>query len=375
MAMAGEGLGLTVSELSPRQLAGQLLVVGFDGLDAPEDLSRDFEAGERAGVVIFRRNVAEGAAGLERLSRTCAAFARSSPATLPPLIAIDEEGGRVARLGAPALRLPPMRRLAKLGDPELVERVAAAIGRQLRALGVTMNFAPVVDVDTNPDNPIIGDRAFGADPEVVVRFAAAYLRGLRAGGVASCLKHYPGHGDTLLDSHLALPTVGHDRARLDAVELVPFRRLAALADSMMTAHVLYPALDAERPATLSSRIATELLRDEIGFEGVLFSDDLEMRAIEGHGGFGEAAVAALRAGCDLLLVCSRADAQAEVHRAVAEACERDAAFAARCRKSALRGLRLRAAFPPSPGSAQEFSSLDRSELQPLAAELARRVPT
>jgi beta-N-acetylhexosaminidase len=373
--MAFEALGRTVSALSPRQLAGQLLVVGFDGLDAPAELCRAFEAGERAGVVVFRRNLGEGAAGLERLSRTCAAFAQSSPAGLPPLIAIDEEGGRVARLGPPALRLPPMRQLARAGDPVLVERVGAAIGRELRSLGVTMNFAPVVDVDTNPDNPIIGDRAFGADPEEVVRFAAAYLRGLRAGGVASCLKHYPGHGDTLLDSHLALPTVEHDRARLDAVELVPFRRLASLADSMMTAHVLYPALDAQRPATLSARIASELLRDEIGFEGVLFSDDLEMRAMEGHGGFGEAAVAALRAGCDLLLVCSRADAQAEVHEAVTEACERDAELAARCRQAALRGLRLRAAFPPSPTSAEEFARFDQSELQPLAAELARRVPS
>jgi beta-N-acetylhexosaminidase len=208
----------------------------------------------------------------------------------------------------------------------------------------------------------------------VVRFASAYLRGLRAGGVASCLKHYPGHGDTLLDSHLALPTVDHDRARLEAVELVPFRRLAALADSMMTAHVLYPALDPERPATLSARIASELLREEIGFEGVLFSDDLEMRAIEGQGGFGEAAVAALRAGCDLLLVCSRADAQAEAHQALTEACQRDAAFAARCQEAALRGLRLRAAFPPSPATREELSRLDQTELQPLAAELSRRVP-
>jgi beta-N-acetylhexosaminidase len=362
-----------LNELSLRQLTGQLLVVGFDGLDAPRDLCRRFETRERAGVVLFRRNLAEGSAGLEGLSRTCAALAASCAAELPPLIAIDEEGGRVARLRPPALRLPPMRQLAATGDPLLVERVATAVGKELRSLGVTMNFAPVVDVDTNPDNPIIGDRAFASDPEGVVRFAAAYLRGLRAGGVAGCLKHYPGHGDTLLDSHLALPTVSHGRARLEAVELVPFRRLAALADSMMTAHVLYPALDAELPATLSEKIASQLLRDEIGFEGVLFSDDLEMRAIEGHGGFGAAAIAAVRAGCDLLLVCSRADAQVEVHEALLEACGRDAAFAERCRAAALRGLRLRVAFPPRPSSPEERSRLDQTELRPLAAELARRV--
>jgi beta-N-acetylhexosaminidase len=279
----------------------------------------------------------------------------------------------VARLGPPALRLPPMRRLAELGDLELIERVGAAVGRELAGLGVTMNFAPVVDVDTNPDNPIIGDRAFSREPEAVIACAAAYLRGLRAGGVAGCLKHYPGHGDTLLDSHLALPTVGHERARLEAVELLPFRRLAAQADSMMTAHVVYPALDPDRPATLSPVIASDLLRGELGFDGVLFSDDLEMQAIAGHGSAGAAAVAAVRAGCDLLLVCSRSDLQTEVCTALLEVAERDAEFALRCRDAARRGLALRHAFPPRPGTLEQFERLLAAELEPLATELERRL--
>jgi beta-N-acetylhexosaminidase len=350
--------------LSPRQLAGQLVVVGFDGLDAaPVELYRALEAGERAGVVLFRRNVGPGLAGLGGVQRLCASLLAASPPELPPLVAIDEEGGRVARLAPPALRLPPMRRLAEAGDLELVERSAAAIGRELACLGVTMNFAPVVDVDTNPDNPIIGDRAFSRQAERVVEFAMAYLRGLRAAGVAGCLKHYPGHGDTLLDSHLALPTVAHDRARLEAIELLPFRRLAAHAQSMMTAHVVYPALDPTCPATLSSAIVTDLLRDEIGFEGVLFSDDLEMQAIQGH---------AIRAGCDLLLVCSRPDAQAEAHAALEDQLARDETFAERCRQAARRGLALRRAHPPRPGSPAAFTRLEQSELAPLADELARR---
>jgi beta-N-acetylhexosaminidase len=358
--------------LSPRQLAGQLLVVGFDGLDAPTDLRRAFEGGERAGVVLFRRNLASDVSGLGGVQRLCAGLLETSPAELPPLVAIDEEGGRVARLGPPALRLPPMRQLAETGDLVLIERCAAAVGRELACLGITMNFAPVVDVDTNPDNPIIGDRALSRDPEQVVLLAAAYLRGLRAGGVLGCLKHYPGHGDTLLDSHLALPTVAHSRARLDAVELLPFRRLAAQADSMMTAHVVYPALDPSCPATLSVRIASDLLRGEIGFEGVLFSDDLEMQAIQGHGPVGAAAVAAVRAGCDLLLVCSRSDAQAEAHEALERELARDAAFTRRCREAAARGLRLRRLRPPRPGSLEAFAALEQSTLAPLADELARR---
>jgi beta-N-acetylhexosaminidase len=366
-------LDAVLDGLSPRQLAGQLVVVGFDGVDAaPSALYGALEAGERAGVVLFRRNLAPGLSGLGGVQRLCASLLAASPAELPPLIAIDEEGGRVARLLPPALRLPPMRRLAEGGDLELVERSAAAIGRELACLGVTMNFAPVVDVDTNPANPIIGDRAFSRLPERVVEFAGAYLRGLRAGGVAGCLKHYPGHGDTLLDSHLALPTVAHDRARLEAVELVPFRRLAAQAESMMTAHVVYPALDPTCPATLSARIVTELLRGEIGFEGVLFSDDLEMQAIQGHASVGASAVAAIRAGCDLLLVCSRPDAQAEAHSALAEQLVRDVTFAQRCRQAAGRGLALRRAYPPRPGSATAFTLLEQTELIPLADELTRR---
>jgi beta-N-acetylhexosaminidase len=371
--VAGSELGDIVERLSPRQLAGQLLVVGFSGHEVPSELNEAFAAGERGGVVLFRRNLVGGSEGVAALQASCAGLAQISPNECPPLVAIDEEGGRVARLSPPALALPPMRRLADLGDLALIERVAAAVGRELACLGVTMNFAPVVDVDTNPDNPIIGDRAFSNEPARVVELAGAYLDGLRAGGVASCLKHYPGHGDTLLDSHLALPTVAHDRARLEAIELVPFRRLAARADSMMTAHVVYPALDASCPATLSARIATDLLRREMGFEGVLFSDDLEMQAIQGHGSLRDSAVAALLAGCDLLLVCSRSDAQAEVHAAVSERIAVDAAFAARCREAARRGLALRRAFPPTPGSGEAFAVLGRTLLEPLASELARRL--
>jgi beta-N-acetylhexosaminidase len=369
---ASTALDAFIDTLSTRQLAGQLVVVGFDGLEVPAELRQAFEAGERAGVVLFRRNLGPGLSGLGQAQRLCASLLAASPAGLPPLVAIDEEGGRVARLGPPALRLPPMRRLAETDDLDLVERSAAAIGRELACLGLTMNFAPVVDVDTNPDNPIIGDRAFSRDPERVVAFASAYLRGLHAGGVSGCLKHYPGHGDTLLDSHLARPTVAHERERLEAVELVPFRRLAVQADSMMTAHVVYSALDPTCPATLSSRIVGDLLRGELGFEGVLFSDDLEMQAIQGHGSVGASAVAAIRAGCDLLLVCSRADAQAEAHAALEEELSRDAAFFPRCREAARRGLTLRRAYPPRPGSLQDFAALDQAELLPLAQELARR---
>lgn len=363
-----------VASLSPAQLAGQLLVVGFEGQALPVDLGAALDAGERAGVILFRRNLSPGESGLHALQLMCASIARGSRPELPALIAIDEEGGRVTRLSPPALALPAMRQIADLGDTSLLERVGRALGDQLRCLGLTMDFAPVVDVDTNPDNPIIGDRAFSSDSEQVALRAGAFLNGLRASGLLACLKHFPGHGDTLLDSHLALPTVAHARERLEAVELLPFRRLAADADSMMTAHVLYPALDADRPATLSPRISTELLRRELGFEGVLFSDDLEMRALGEHGAsIEDSAIGAIRAGCDLLLVCSRADAQARVHAALAGSLEANAEFRERCIAAAARGLTMRRKSPPQPGSPEELTALMRLELRPLEEELSKRL--
>lgn len=362
-----------IEELGAAELAGQLLVIGFEGTELPEQLGVLFGRNERAGAVLFRRNLGRERAGLVALQGLCASLRRASGSEFPPLIAIDEEGGRVARLSPPALAIPPMRLLADLGDLPLIERVGRAVGAELRCLGLSMNFAPVVDVDTNPDNPIIGDRAFSRDAARVVECAAAYSRGLRSAGVSNCLKHFPGHGDTLLDSHLALPGVEHTRERLERVELLPFRELAAQADSMMTAHVMYPALDAERPATLSRAIATDLLRAELGFEGVLFSDDLEMQAIAGHGSVEEAAIGAVEAGCDLLLICSRRELQAQVHAALARQIERDEGFASRAREAAARGLALRRRTRPQPGTAAELDQLLAGELTAIAAEIRARI--
>jgi beta-N-acetylhexosaminidase len=357
-----------IDRLSVPQLIGQLLVVGFDGTELPAALREDLSIGRRAGVIVFKRNITS----LPALQALCADVARTPPAGLPALVAIDEEGGRVRRLPPPALELPPMRQLAQRTDAAFVERCARVLALELRCLGVTMNFAPVVDVDTNPDNPVIGDRAFGADPETVIGFARSVLEGFRAGGVLSCLKHFPGHGDTLLDSHLALPSVLHDRARLDAVELLPFRQLGALADSVMTAHVVYPALD-QGPATLSKTIVTKLLREDMRFSGVVFSDDLEMKGIADAQAPEAAAVAALEAGCDVLLVCHDAELQARVHAALCERAQRHESFRRRCLDAAQRSLALRRRCPPQPGNLRALERLLRDEVEPLRAELQQRL--
>ena len=247
-------------------VCGQLIVAGFDGASLPAPLAAALRKRERAGVILFKRNLVADLFAVAELNR---AIAASAPADEPPLVAIDQEGGRVARLGPPALVVPPMRVLAAGGDEARAERVARAQAKELAALGFTMNFAPVLDVDSCATNPVIGDRSFGSDAATVARFGVAYARGLESGGVLACGKHFPGHGDTKTDSHFELPFVDAPRARLDEVELPPFAAAArAGIAALMSAHVVYPALDAEKPATMSFAICTTLLRDTFGFAGV-----------------------------------------------------------------------------------------------------------
>jgi beta-N-acetylhexosaminidase len=282
---------------------GQLLFAGFAGTTLPDDLAALIGAGRVGGVVLFARNIESPA----QLRALVAELHARAPADAPLCVSIDQEGGRVQRLRAPWTEWPPMRRLGEHGSPADTQAVAGALGRELADLRIDLDFAPVADVDTNPANPVIGDRSFSRDPEAVARHAVAFTQGLQREGVAACAKHFPGHGDTTVDSHLELPRIDHGRERLERVELVPFRAAAAAGvASMMTAHVWLPQIDARLPATLSPSVLA-LLRDEIGYRGLVFSDDLEMRAIADR--FAPAAVthAALAAGVDALLVCSRAD--------------------------------------------------------------------
>lgn len=355
-------------------LCGQILAVGLSGAELSADERRWLETGVRGGVVFFRRNVPAGQIGkVLDLARSVHSASSRAPVDAPPLVAIDQEGGRVVRIGPPALALPAMRRVGDLDDPAFTERLAEAQARELAALGITMSFAPVADIHTRPDNPIIGDRAFATSAAAVAKHAGAWARGLARGGVLSCAKHFPGHGDTTVDSHLALPRVDRAKSELDRIEIEAFRLLAkepAIA-SMMTAHVVYPALDAERPATLSPAICTDLLRGELGFEGVVFSDDLEMKAIELPAG--EAAIRAITAGCDTLLVCSRADLAEEVHQALVREAETSAAFRARIEEAQRRFLAMRKKLPVRMAASEDALASVFEASQPIARELASRL--
>jgi beta-N-acetylhexosaminidase len=334
-------------ELPLSAICGQLIIGGFYGTELPPSFAKALARKERGGVILFKRNLA--GEDLPQVARLNASVRDACPSDLPPLIAVDQEGGRVARLPPPVLVIPPMRALARAGRVDLVQRAARALAVQLRALGFTMNFAPVLDVNTCDENPVIGDRSFGSDPRVVMRFGVAYLRGLQDGGILACGKHFPGHGDTSKDSHHDLPVVHHERARLEQVELLPFRAAAGAGiAAFMTAHVVYEALDADVPATMSRAICASLLRAEIGFEGALISDDLEMKAIALRHSIEDAAVEAVWAGCDALLICSDEELQSRAHAALLARAEKDAKFRARCVEAAERGLRVRRTVRPEP---------------------------
>jgi beta-N-acetylhexosaminidase len=295
-----------------RRDIGQLLIGSLAGSTiTPEvrSLAREFSLG---GVILFSRNievpeqVAELSIDVQRLATG-----------LPLWVSVDQEGGRVARLRKPFTEWPPMAVLGRSGSVELATRFAAALAAELKAVGITLDYAPVLDIHTNPKNPVIGDRALADNAELVGRLGSVIVRGLQDNGVAACGKHFPGHGDTAVDSHLDLPLVEHPPDRIRRVECLPFREaIRADVAFIMTAHVLVPALDEERPATLSSDIVQAILRDELGFQGVILSDDLEMKAIAKSYAVPEAAIQAIVAGCDGLLICS---GDVEVQAATLEA--------------------------------------------------------
>jgi beta-N-acetylhexosaminidase len=275
------------------------------------------------GVILFARNV-DSPEQVAELVRELQSLAREAGHDLPLLVAVDQEGGRVARLREPWTVWPSLRALGRLASEEHARRVGQALAAELGPCGIRLDFAPVVDVDTNPRNPVIGDRSFGSDPELVGRLGAAMVLGLQEGGVAGCAKHFPGHGDTGVDSHHELPLLSHPEERLQEVELVPFRKaVEAGVAAVMTAHILLPELDEKLPATLSPRIVDALLRRKLKHEGVVVSDDLEMKAIAGRWKSGEAAVLAARAGCDLLCISKSPDAQVETIEALVRARESD----------------------------------------------------
>lgn len=304
------------SKLSIREQTGQMLIAGFEGTrltPETEDLIRNHHIG---GLILFGRNY-ESPEQLLQLITELQETALSSSTGLPLFISVDQEGGRVARLPAPFTDYPPASCLGHARSESLAFRFGQALATELLEVGINMDYAPVLDVNTNPENPIIGDRAFSPDPEWASRLSAAFIRGFQETGILPVGKHFPGHGDTRLDSHLDLPTVDRPIHTLEAVELMPFRENIHMP-AMMTAHVMYPAWDPQLPATFSKIILQEVLRQQLGFKGVIISDDLEMKAIEKHWPFESFPALGVAAGVDIFLICHSPEKIRSLHNRLAE---------------------------------------------------------
>ena len=339
-----EAVGEATSLADRKRRAGQRLLVGFAGTSVTDDLKALVKTIQPAGFVLFARNVEEPAQ-VRELNRELASLVDPRH---PAFLAVDQEGGRVQRVRAPATVWPAMRAVGQAAetaqgpDLALTAEVSRAMAKELRALGFNLNFAPVADIDSNPANPIIGDRSFGRVPEEVARHVVAFATAHQEHGVIACAKHFPGHGDTSVDSHLALPKVELEIPDIEHRELIPFRAaVQAGVATVMTAHILFPAYDEEVPATLSPRIIRGVLREQLGFGGVVFSDDLEMKAVHGRWPIAEAARRMTQATVDILLCCEDPGLQIEAYEALVRQQEEDltlekASIAAVQRVEALR---------------------------------------
>jgi beta-N-acetylhexosaminidase len=355
-----------VSDLERR--AASLVTAGFAGKAVDGDVGALLERGI-GGVVLFSRNVGEP----REVAELTALLKRR--AGRPLLTAVDQEGGSVARLRTGFTRVPPFRAVGNKNDPALAREVGRVVGTELVAVGIDWDFAPVLDVDTNPDNPVIGARSLGPDPARVASLGVAFAQGLADKGVAACAKHFPGHGDTRQDSHLELPRLPHDLARLERIELAPFRAAAAAGlPSMMAAHVVFEALDRERPASMSPRVLGGILRERLGYTGVVVTDDLEMRAIADHYALDDVVASGLEAGIDVFLVCHTAALAHRTVDAIVRAVESGRVAAAKLAAAANRVARFVERFAHPPLEAFDLRELDSARHREVVARLSDEAP-
>lgn len=314
---------------------GKLVMIGFDGTESTPELRSFIKEESIGGIILFSRNIVSQAQAKRLVERL------KDEVGGELLVAIDQEGGRVQRLTDSFGIFPSMKEVAAMAlerdDPGAAYEAGERIAHALKPIGVCWDFAPVLDVSTNPFNPIIGDRAFSEDPEFVGELAVQFMKGLMEGGIVACGKHFPGHGDTDLDSHLELPTLPHTRKRFDVCEFKPFRAaIEAGIPSIMTGHLVAPHLDPELPASISPTITTGILRGEMGFKGVVVTDDLMMAGIADYMPVGEAAVASIAAGADMIIISRGPAKQRECLDALKKAADNNTIAADRLSESRTR---------------------------------------
>lgn len=307
----------TISNMSLAEKVGQLVISGFYGTTLDENILKLIKENKISGVILFNRNVKDSNTLLS-LNNSLKESNKNNK--LPLFISVDEEGDSVTRMPKDIKRLPTNKYIGSLNNKDLSYKVGEILGEQLSYFGFNMNFAPVLDINSNPNNPVIGDRSFGNNKDIVANLGTSTMKGIQSKNIISVVKHFPGHGDTSVDSHVNLPVVNYDINRLNSFEFVPFKTaIQNRADAVMVGHILLPKIDNKYPSSMSYEIVTNILRKDLGFNGLVVSDDMTMAAITENYSIEEAAVKSINAGVDLLLVCQKYENTENVLKALKEA--------------------------------------------------------
>lgn len=353
-----------IDSMSLGEKVGQLVIAGLEGYGVDENSKHLIEQYHVGGFILFKKNIKDSG---QMLSLLNSLKGTNSVNKIPLFLSIDEEGGRISRFPDEFLKFPTNEKIGELNNAALSNKVGSIIGQELKAFGFNVDFAPVLDINSNPNNPVIGDRSFGPNANIVSRLGVETMKGLQSQNVISVVKHFPGHGDTSVDSHVGLPVVNHNIDRLKSFELVPFASaIENGADAVMVAHILLPKIDASNPASFSKAVISDILRTEMKFDGVVITDDFTMGAIMKNYDIGKAAVKSIQAGSDIVLVCHGYGNQEAVIKALQNAANSGAISEDRIDRSVYRILKLKSKYKisdePSAGISAETINTKIKEL-------------
>jgi beta-N-acetylhexosaminidase len=314
-----DSINTQISKMSLTEKVGQLLITGIDSYANNEHSKELIDKYKVGGFILLGQNIKDTN---QTLALVNSLKITNSDNKVPLFLGIDEEGGRISRLQMEFTKLPTNKVIGQKNNSNLSLNIGSILGKELKGFGLNVDFAPVLDINSNPKNPIIGDRSFGANADIVSKLGVATMKGIQSQNIASGVKHFPGHGDTSVDSHIGLPVVNNDLSRLKSFELLPFSKaIDNGVDMVMVAHILLPKIDKENPASFSKTIITDVLRNYLKYDGVVITDDMTMGAIVKNYDIGQAAVKSLNAGTDIILVCHDFDKETAVIDAITKAVE------------------------------------------------------
>jgi beta-N-acetylhexosaminidase len=307
-----------IKSMTIEEKIGQLVMIGIEGEKADENIKEMIESRHAGGIILFSGNIKSADQTLELLNN----LKDLNRGNIPLFLGLDEEGGRVTRLSKEFVKIPSMEEVGNKNDKDYSFRIGEALGTRVKGLGFNIDFAPVMDINSNYKNPVIGDRSFGDNPKIVIEQGAQVMSGIKSTGVISVVKHFPGHGDTKVDSHKKLPVVDKTFEEIDNFELLPFKKsIEEGVDGIMIAHILFPKIDGENPASFSYTIINDILREKLNYRGVIITDDMTMGAVMNNYDIGEASVKSLKAGSDIILVCHGYENEHKVLDTIKEAVE------------------------------------------------------